>query len=106
MYIQRDRQRQGLGCALYSVLFSMLELQGYVNAYAGITLPNPGSVRLHEALGFEPIGVYRHVGYKCGAWHDVAWYQMLLRTLPSEPDEPKSLAKVDCNRMFETLRLG
>ncbi len=72
----------------------MLTVQGYINAYAGITLPNPGSVGLHESLGFEPVGVYRHVGYKCGAWHDVAWYQKLLQPLPFQPGEPRSLGKV------------
>ena len=55
----------------------MLTLQGFYNAFAGITLPNPASVGLHEALGFQPVGVYRAVGYKLGAWHDVGWWQLV-----------------------------
>ena len=54
--------------------------------FAGVTLPNPGSVGLHEALGFEPVGVYRNVGFKHGAWHDVGWWSLRLRDL-SPPGE-------------------
>jgi phosphinothricin acetyltransferase len=61
---------------LYTSLLAVLPLQGYVNAYAGVTLPNPASVGLHEAMGFEPVGVYRQMGFKCGSWHDVAWFLM------------------------------
>ena len=35
-----------------------------MNAYAGITLPNPASVALHEAIGMRRIGVYERVGFK------------------------------------------
>ena len=103
VYIQRKRHRQGLGRALYEALFSILRLQGYINAYAGITLPNPASVRIHEALGFEPVGIYRHVGYKCGAWHDVGWYQKLLQPLPPVPEEPKSVLDVYDPRLVESI---
>jgi phosphinothricin acetyltransferase len=78
IYIRPGRRRSGVGRALYASLFAVLRLQGYVNAYAGSTLPNPGSVGLHTAMGFEPVGVYRGVGYKAGAWHDVAWWQLAL----------------------------
>ena len=44
-----------------------------------MTLPNPASEGLHRALGFEPVGTYRDIGYKFGAWHDVAWTQRVLR---------------------------
>ena len=53
------------------------EVLGY--AYAGIALPNPGSVGRHEAMGFRKVGVYRGVGYKLGAWHDVGWWALSLR---------------------------
>jgi phosphinothricin acetyltransferase len=60
-------------------LFGLLRLQGFYNALAGTTLPNPGSVSLHQAMGFQPVGVYRNIGFKCGTWHDVAWWQLALR---------------------------
>ena len=44
-------------------------------AFAGIALPNPASVALHESMGFAPVGAYREVGFKFGRWHDVGWWQ-------------------------------
>ena len=69
--------------------------QGYVNAYAGITLPNAKSVGLHESLGFSPVGVYRHVGYKLGEWHDVGWWHLALRPLPATPQPPVALPDLE-----------
>jgi L-amino acid N-acyltransferase YncA len=92
-YIADGRRGTGLGRALYTSLFALLKLQGYVNAYAGITLPNPASVGLHRAMGFEPVGVYRDVGFKCGAWHDVAWWQRPLVERPENPRPPLTLAE-------------
>jgi hypothetical protein len=58
-----------------------------VNAYAGIALPNPSSVGLHESFGFESIGTYRRVGFKFDRWHDVTSLHLRLRedSLPREP---------------------
>jgi len=84
VYVHPDSRRRGVGRALYTALFRILVLQGYYKAYAGVALPNPASVGLHESVGFKLVGVYRGVGYKRGAWHDVAWYQMALQ--PERPD--------------------
>lgn len=94
VYCQPQRQRAGVGRGLYTSLFGLLRLQGYVNAYAGVTLPNPGSVGLHQAMGFQPVGVYSQVGYKCGAWHDVGWYQLLLQPRPPGPAPPLPVSAV------------
>ena len=51
-----------------------------------MTLPNPASEGLHRALGFEPVGLYRRIGWKHGAWHDVAWVQRALA--PGEGPPP------------------
>ena len=56
-------------------------------ACAGITLPNEASVGLHEALGFEPVGVYRRVAWKFGEWHDVGWWQLAAAAGPG-PERP------------------
>ena len=69
----KRRQRAGQGRALYAALFRILVAQGFVNAYAGITLPNPASVGFHRAMGFKKVGVYEGIGYKFGRWHDVVW---------------------------------
>jgi len=94
VYVRQGKHRRGLGRALYISLLAVLPLQGYVNAYAGVTLPNPASVGLHQAVGFEPVGVYKHVGFKLGIWHDVAWFVRALQVPPGEPSEPKPLMKV------------
>jgi hypothetical protein len=62
----------------------------YVGALAAITLPNPASVRLHEALGFDPVGVFREVGHKVGRWQDVGWWRLALRSAPVDLAGPLS----------------
>ena len=79
VYVGTAFRRRGMARALYTALFGALRVQGYVNFFAGTTLPNPASVALHESMCFQPIGVYRQVGYKQGAWHDVAWWQRPLQ---------------------------
>lgn len=107
VYVRQGQHRRGLGRALYTALFSVLPLQGYVNAYAGVTLPNPGSVGLHRAMGFEPVGIYKHVGFKLGAWYDVAWFQRDLQPLPIEPSDPVPLSEVcETSAWRERLRRG
>lgn len=88
IYLDAQVHRRGIGRALYTALFPRLARQGFVNAYAGITLPNPKSVGLHEALGFEPVGVYQHVGFKMGQWLDVGWWSLQLQPLPADPQPP------------------
>ena len=88
VYVDRRFHRRRVGRSLYLALFDLLRRQRFVNAYAGITLPNPSSVGLHESLGFEPIGVYRRVGFKFDQWHDVAWLHLRLSEDPGPPSEP------------------
>src|SRR6202051_5382726 len=87
IYISRKCRAQGFGTRLYVLLFELLRIQGYFKAYAGITLPNPASVRLHQRLGFEPVAIYKKVGYKAGAWHDVSWWDLILQPTDSPPEE-------------------
>ena len=91
VYVRADLCRAGIGRRLYSSLVILLRIQGFYAAHAGITLPNPGSVALHEAMGFRPIGTEPSVGYKLGAWHDVGWWQLALRERVAAPAPPLSL---------------
>ncbi len=91
VYIREGCRRTGVGRALYTSLLALLRLQGFYAAHAGVTLPNEASVRLHESLGFRPVGVYPRVGFKCGAWHDVGWWQLALRERSDEPFETLSM---------------
>jgi L-amino acid N-acyltransferase YncA len=93
--IHATARRTGMGRAFYHALFPLLRVQGFSQCCAGMTLPNPASVGLHEALGFQPVGVYQAVGDKLGAWHDVGWWQRALQPRPSLPAPPTA---------FEVLR--
>ena len=85
VYVHGDHHRRGVGRRLYAELFDRLRDQGFRTVCAGITLPNDKSVGLHTALGFAPVGVYRRVGWKHGAWHDVGWWQRDLGGAPPDP---------------------
>jgi phosphinothricin acetyltransferase len=90
VYVEQGRRRTGAGRVLYEQLLGHLAQRGFCVAVAGMTLPNDASIGLHRALGFEPVGTYRRIGYKLGRWHDVAWVQRFLAdgedsASPAEP---------------------
>jgi phosphinothricin acetyltransferase len=93
IYVDPAGRGRGVGRALYPRLLALVGAQGYRQAFAGITLPNPVSVALHEAMGFTPAAVYRRVGWKLGAWHDVGWWQRALSS--GSPDPPALPIRVD-----------
>lgn len=78
VYVAPGAQRRGVARCLYTRLLPAAASLGFHAAFAGIALPNKASVGLHEAMGFEPLGIYREVGRKFDAWHDVGWWQRLL----------------------------
>jgi phosphinothricin acetyltransferase len=78
VYLAPGRNGAGRGRSLYEALLGRLAERGYRQAIAGMTLPNEPSAALHRALGFEPIGVQRRIGWKHGGWRDVAWVQRAL----------------------------
>ncbi len=93
VYVAAGHRRQGIGRALYTPLLGILLDLGFYSALAGIALPNPASVGLHEAMGFQPIGIYRRIGYKLGAWRDVGWWQCKLREYQDHPEPPRTMAE-------------
>ena len=66
IYVDPGQARRGIGRALFSALLPLLRAKGYHAAFAGIALPNPASIGLHEAMGFTSVGIYREVGWKLG----------------------------------------
>lgn len=94
VYVAAEARRAGVGRGLYESLLAVLGLQGFVNAYAAISLPNPASVGLHRSVGFEPVCVFESVGYKDGSWHDVGWWQRSLDDHDANPDPPRALPAV------------
>lgn len=89
VYVALDSQRRGLGRAMYTALFSILQTQGLFRAVAGITVPNPASVGLHESLGFKQVGLFPAVGHKDGTWLNVGWWQLALQPETLHPPDPR-----------------
>ncbi len=108
VYVNAQARRSGIGRSMYTSLLSLLDLQGFYNAYAGINLPNPASVGLHEAMGFGLVGIYRSVGYKLGKWHDVGWWHRALRAPHVPPDPPVEFKRIqgapECERALASGR--
>ena len=78
VYCDPDARGRGLGTALYDALFVTLEREDVHTVVAGISLPNPASVSLHERFGFRPVGVFHAVGRKFDKFWDVAWFELAL----------------------------
>ena len=88
VYLDAARRRSGGGRVLYEALFTRLRDRGFRRVAAGMTLPNDASQGLHAALGFTVVGTFHRVGWKHGAWRDVAWME---RDLGGDdpPTEPR-----------------
>lgn len=103
VYVQPDYQRRGIARALYTSLIAILRQQGYCNAIGVIALPNDGSIRAHEAVGFRKIGVLENMGYKLKGWHDIGWWQLELRPMPQEAQAPRPVMGLARQAGFEAL---
>lgn len=103
VYVDPRYHRRGIAAGLYSRLLQLLAMQGYLNAYALITLPNEGSMRLHEKFGFQNAGVWHGCGYKLGQWRDVICLEKRLCPLPSFPREPLAFDKLSQKQLDAVL---
>lgn len=98
VYVGPGAQRRGIGRRLYGALLPILARQGFRAAYAGIALPNPASVGLHEAMGFALVAAFPEIGFKRGAWLDVGWWRLALQGAGADggaPAEPIPFASLD-----------
>ncbi|GAC1647984.1 MAG: GNAT family N-acetyltransferase [Candidatus Dormibacteraceae bacterium] len=75
IYLAPESVGRGAGSRLYRELFKILEGEDVHRANAGITLPNPASVALHERFGFKRIALFTEQGRKFGRYWDVAWFE-------------------------------
>lgn len=103
VYVDPRHHGKRIGTALYTSLFGLLRVQGYYNAYAGVTQPNAKSEGLHASFGFVPIGVFHHVGYKLGTWHDVKRFELALADLPEKPVKPKLIDEIKGTKAFSNI---
>jgi L-amino acid N-acyltransferase YncA len=103
VYVRDTERRTGVGRMLYHVLLATLRLQGFRSAFAEIVLPNPGSVRLHETMGFKHVGIHDDIGHKLGRWHDIGYWRLSLTVGPEPPGEPVPFAALRQTRAFDDV---
>jgi phosphinothricin acetyltransferase len=102
VYISEKYYGVGVANALYTALFDILKIQGYVNAYAVITLPNARSIAFHKKFGFEYLTTFEKIGYKLGQWHDVGWMQYEVTPHKENPVDPIKFKNIDSS-MIESI---
>lgn len=94
IYLRPGAEGHGTGRLLMDECLRLLTLQGYLNAYSCITLPNERSIGLHQRCGFRSLGSFPHTGYKLGKWHDVIWMWKELGSFDGVPAEPRPVTDV------------
>ena len=103
VYVSEHQRRTGIGRRLYAVLLETLRQQGFRSAFAEIVLPNPGSIRLHEAMGFEHLGIHKDIGHKLGRWHDIGYWRLGLSNDTAAPTEPLPFKDLKPTAAFTTM---
>lgn len=79
VYCHPDAVGRGYGRALYAALFDAIAHEDVHRIVAGVSLPNPASIKLHERCGFRAVGVFPAVGRKFDRYWDVAWFERPLK---------------------------
>lgn len=104
VYVRQELRGNGIGTHLYAALLDLLRLQGYQNACAVVSFPNPASEKLHGHFAFRLAGVQKNCGFKNGQWCDVAIFDRRLGDYPEPPVDPvpfPSLAQEDICRILK-----
>ena len=78
VYVDPDRQGQGIGIALLDALVDRARDHGFHTMIARIGHESEGSIAVHAKAGFVEIGREREVGRKFGRWLDVVIMQRMV----------------------------
>ncbi len=85
IYVKQGEHGKGYGRALYTELEQELRSCGFLNAYACIASPKPGSTHLdnssqkfHEHMGYSLVGTFNDCAYKFGQWYNMIWMEKML----------------------------
>ena len=103
VYVRSQYRGRGIGKIMYDTLFHILRMQGFKNVYAGITLPNEASIKLHEKCGFERFATYENIGYKLGGWKTVGWWRLQINDYDQKPAPPIMFPSLDQQLFIEQL---
>ncbi len=103
VYCSPDHVGRGIGSQLYHTLFDSIQGEDIERIVAGVTMPNPPSVRLHRRFGFRRVGTFRRVGRKFGKYWDVAWFERPLHAPPSTSRGFRVRSTVTLDLATETL---
>ena len=106
VYVHPDLRGRGLGRIAMRALVAVLRLQGFHLLVAGITAPNPGSVRLHQSLGFERIGEFEAIGWKADGWHGVEFWALELGAREPVPDPVTPIGELAGTPELDTALRG
>lgn len=109
VYLDRDFTGQGIGKKLYLTLMELLKVQGIKTVYAGVTIPNEKSEKLHATLGFTQIGVYHNAGYKAGQWRSVSWFEKQISPYNKNPLPFRPLcefSRQELERILQNIKLS
>lgn len=94
VYVHPEHHGKGIGKVLYGKLFPLLKAQGYRTLLGGITQPNEASVRLHESFGMKRVAMFETIGWKFEKWHDVGYWQLILRDDDTPPQRIRPVSEV------------
>lgn len=106
IYMHEKFKGKGIAKELYDALFGVLKMQGIVNVYAGITLPNDASVKLHEKCGFIHFATYDNIGYKLNEWHKVGWWRLQLNEYSLKPSPPLKFSNMQTETFASYLQMA
>lgn len=95
IYVRTVKHRMGIGTALYTCLTDILRLQGFYNAFAGITSSNKKSENFHRSFGFKSVGTYHNAGYKFNNWYDVQWFEYKIAETQNPPEKLKAIREIN-----------
>lgn len=90
IYVEADARGRGVGRALLEALIDQVRAMGLRHVIGAISdsETSQASIALHRSLGFEPVGVYRQVGWKFDRWLDVTLMQLDLAPDGAPPAGP------------------
>lgn len=103
IYLDMNYKSLGIGKILYNKVIEILKLQNVQNIYACITSANDKSIKFHEKMGFEFIGIFKDTGYKFDKWYDITWFGMRVKDKNEKPAKVKNIKDINFKEISAIL---